>query len=58
VGIPSEIHSDDAKELIEGKFRQLCKEYGIKTSYTEPHSLWQNRAESGIRELKGMCTER
>jgi len=52
VGIPYELHSDDAKELMEGKFKQICREYGIKTTYSEPHSPWQNRAESGIRELK------
>ena len=52
VGIPYELHSDHAKELIEGKFKQVCKDYGIKTTQSEPHSLWQNRAESGIRELK------
>jgi hypothetical protein len=52
VGIPSAIHSDNAKELLQGKFKALCKEYSIPTSYTEPHSPWQNRAEGGIQELK------
>jgi hypothetical protein len=52
VGIPDELHLDDAKELMEGKFRKVCREYGIKTTYSEPHSPWQNRAEAGIRELK------
>jgi len=52
VEIPDELHSDDAKELMEGKFRAICRDYGIKTSYSEPHSPWQNRAEAGIRELK------
>jgi len=52
VGIPYELHSDDAKELMEGKFKQICRDYGIKTTYSEPHSPWQNRAEAGIRELK------
>jgi len=52
VGIPHAIHSDDAPELMQGKFKQLCKEYQIQTSYTEPYSPWQNRAEGGIREIK------
>jgi hypothetical protein len=52
VGIPHIIHSDDAQELMHGKFRSLCKEYGIPSTFTEPHSPWQNRAEAGIRELK------
>lgn len=52
VGIPHALHSDDAPELMQGKFRQLCKDYQIQTSYTEPYSPWQNRAEGGIRELK------
>jgi hypothetical protein len=29
VGIPAAIHSDDAKELMLGKFRELCKEFHI-----------------------------
>ena len=52
VGIPHELHSDNAKELMEGRFKQICRDYGIKTTYSEPHSPWQNRAEAGIRELK------
>jgi len=52
VGIPSSLHSDDAKELMQGKFRDLCKDYHIPCTYTEPHSPWQNRAENTIRELK------
>lgn len=52
VGIPQEIHSDNAKELAEGYYKKICRDYGIKTTYSEPHSPWQNRAEAGIRELK------
>jgi len=52
VGIPSAIHADEARELMEGKFRSLCKEFGIQVTYNEPHSPWQNRAEAGIKELK------
>ena len=52
VGIPSSLNSDDAKELMHGKFKELCKEYHIPCTYTEPYSPWQNRAENAIRELK------
>jgi len=37
---------------MQGRFWQLCKEYQIPTTYTEPYSPWQNRAEGGIREIK------
>jgi len=52
VGIPHKIHSDAAKEIMQGNFKELCKEYHIPNSFTEPHSPWQNCAEGGIRELK------
>jgi hypothetical protein len=52
IGILSSLHSDDAKELMQGKFKELCKQYHIPCTYTEPHSPWQNRAENAIRELK------
>jgi len=52
VGVPSSLHSDDAKELMEGKFKDLCKDFHIPCTYTEPYSPWQNRAENAIRELK------
>jgi hypothetical protein len=52
VGIPSSIHSDDAKEITKGKFKKLCQDYHIPITTTEPYSPWQNRAEGAIRELK------
>jgi transposase len=52
VGIPAAIHSDDAPELMQGKYKELCKEFHIPCTYTEPYSPWQNRAEGSIRELK------
>ena len=52
VGIPSALHSDDAKELTEGKMSQIMKEFWIKPSNSEPYSPWQVRAELAIRELK------
>jgi hypothetical protein len=60
VGIPSSIHSDDAKELMMGKFKELCKEFHIPCTYTEPYSPWQNRAENGTQatcETKNDCQQ-
>jgi hypothetical protein len=51
-GIPCTLHTDGAKELTEGKWRDVCKTFGIKQTFTEPHSPFQNRAENNIRELK------
>jgi hypothetical protein len=52
VGIPSSLHTDDAKELTSGKWEQVRKEHGIKQTIAEPYSPFQNRTEVNIRELK------
>ncbi len=52
IGIPSAIHTDGAKELQYGKCCDVCQEYGIKQTVTEPYSPWQNGAEVNIREAK------
>jgi len=52
IGIPHALHSDDAKEITQGRFKALCRDYNIPCTQTEPYSPWQNRAEGGIRELK------
>jgi hypothetical protein len=54
IGIPHAIHSDDTPELTQGRFKQICKDYQIHPTFTEPYSPWQYRAEGGIRELKRM----
>jgi hypothetical protein len=36
IGIPSELHSDDAKELTQGQMKELAREFWIKTSQSEP----------------------
>jgi hypothetical protein len=33
VDIPNTMHLDDAPELMHGRFKQICKDYGIKTTY-------------------------
>jgi hypothetical protein len=52
IRIPSSIHSNDAKELMHGKFKETCQDYHIPTTYSEPYSPWQNWAENGIKEFK------
>ncbi len=52
VGIPNELHRDGAPEMSgNSKFNQICQEYRIKSTYTEPHSPWQNRCENTIGVL-------
>ncbi len=52
VGIPSELLTDDARELVGGKWKQVSSDYQIRHNLAEPYSQFQNRAEGGIRELK------
>ena len=52
VGVPNEIHRDGAPEMSgNSKFNQICQEYRIRSTYTEPHSPWQNRCENVIGVL-------
>jgi hypothetical protein len=52
IGIPSSLHTEDAKEQTSGKWRDVCITHNIKQTLTEPYSPFQNRAEVNIRELK------
>jgi hypothetical protein len=52
VGVPSQLHTDEAKELTIGRWKEICQTHGIKQTQTEPHSPFQNRAEINIREVK------
>ena len=53
VSIPSDLHSNDAKELFQGRMKELLQKFWIKGSQSEPYSPWQVRAELYIREIKG-----
>jgi len=44
IGIPSGLHSDNAKELTQGRVADIAKEFWIKVSQSEPYSPWQVRA--------------
>ena len=52
IGIPAALHSDDARELRFGKWKEIESKYQIKHTLTEPYTPAQNRAEGSIRELK------
>ena len=52
VGIPQAIYRNDAKELTQGKWHQVCRDHVIKQTQTEPYDPFQNRAEVNTRELK------
>lgn len=45
VGIPTELHTDGAKELTLGQWGKTCRRHRIHMRTTEPHSPWQNPAE-------------
>ena len=51
VGTSPTLHSDDAKIFQHGEFANSCRKFQIRQTFTEPCSPWQNRAESGIREV-------
>ena len=46
VGIPSSLMTDNALELAQGEWKRLCNKHSIQMKFTEPHSPWQNFAES------------
>ena len=52
VGIPSEKHPDDAKEVKLGDFKKKMNKFGIFNTMTEPYSQWQNYAKDSIGIIK------
>ncbi len=52
VGIPSALHTDNAKEMTTGLWERIRKDHQIKQTVTEPFSPFQNKAEIGIKEVK------
>ena len=53
IGIPSELHTDGAGELVHGEWKTLCNRHKIYRIFTEPHSPWQNIAERAGGVIKG-----
>ena len=52
IGLPYSMHSDNHSNFREGAFRKLSRKLGLRQTFTEPHSPWQNRAENAIGEIK------
>ena len=52
VGLPAALHSDNHTNLKTGLFKKTLRKFGIWSSFTEPWSPWQNRAEYTISEVK------
>ena len=52
VGFPASLHSDNHNNLREGLLKKTLSKFGIWSTVTEPRSLWQNRAEFAIGEVK------
>ena len=52
IGIPAGLHSDNAKELSQGRMADLAWESCIPITQSKPHSPWQVRAELCMREIK------
>ena len=52
VGIPSSLHSDDAKEIVEGRMMEKIRKYEIYSTMNEPYSPWQDLAERIIGIVK------
>ena len=55
VGIPSKIHTDNAKIETLGDWKKTTQEYHIKTSTTEPYSPWQNKAEREFGKVRSLA---
>ena len=56
VGLPKGIKTDNATAETGSKWTNFCRDFKIDTTYTEPHSPWQNYAEHGIGNLGRMVT--
>jgi transposase len=53
-GVPAEIISDGAKELVQGEFRRKVHAAGAHAKEIKPYSPWLNRAQTAIKALKRM----
>jgi len=53
VGVPNELYKDGAPEMGgSSEFNKVCREYRIRSTFTEPHSPWQNKCEDTIGVLR------
>ena len=51
-GIMTDLHTDNAPELTAGDDGKTANNHTVNCTSTEPHSLWQNRADPGINMVK------
>ena len=52
IGVPHELHSDNAKVQLLGEFRQKFQKHEVHLSATESQSPWQNDTERQIKIIK------
>jgi hypothetical protein len=52
VGIPSTLHTDNAKDFSSGGWKKITSEHQIPQTLADPYSPWQVRAKGAIHELK------
>lgn len=45
VGVPCEMLTDNAPELVQGEWSKMCSRHYVKQKFTEPYSPWQNQSE-------------
>ena len=60
VGVPNELHMDNAPEMIRENtaFQEVCRNQKIKTTTIEPKSPWQNKCENIIGVIGKKATTR
>ena len=51
-GVPKTLVTDGASEMQKGRGQSMANECHINLKVTVPHSPWQNKAETTVRELK------
>jgi len=52
VGTPNEIQRDGVPEMGgNSRFNEICRDYKIRLSFTEPYSPWKNKCENTIGVL-------
>ena len=52
IGLPAALLSDNHNNLKTDLFKKTLRKFGIWSTFTEPRSPWQNRAEYAIGEVK------
>ena len=57
IAIPNTLRSDNAKSEISHKWIKHCRDYCIKTEYTEPNHPQQNPAECRVSHLNRMVRQ-